>query len=59
MAEISVPVYMRVGDGKEFCVGEITAEAGTPDGVIALPGFLKKVAAEVEQQIADRDTGRG
>lgn len=54
MAEIRIPLYLRVGSGEELHVGDVTTEPGTNEGAISLPGLIRKVAAEVERQIAER-----
>lgn len=50
MAEMRVPVYMRVGDStEEFHVGDITCGPGEDAPSHQVPGVLRAVAAEIER----------
>lgn len=56
MAELKLPVYLRVGSGPEFCVGEVTCDPADPGAILAVPRILRALADEMEAQAA---AGRG
>ena len=56
MAELKIPVCIRVGKStREFHVGDITCAPGEDPPSRQLPGLVRKVADELEQQQAEGD----
>jgi hypothetical protein len=57
-ATVTLPVFIRVGDGAEQQVGTITADSA-PEMQLSQAELLRMIAAEIESLLDDRPAAEG